>query len=96
MNSKTNKAPGIFFTYERVIILRDYLDLLVNPSSTQAYSKSYKESKTFLYPYKEDTSNTSKYFQKLIKYIIIEIIITRKINYQLKIILNSQIYKEII
>ena len=62
MNSKTNKAPGIFFTHEYIIILRDYLDLLVNPFSTQAHSKSYKESKTFLYPCKENTSNTSKYF----------------------------------
>ena len=62
MNSKTNKTPGIFFTYEYIIILRDYLNLLVNPSSTRAYSKGYKESKTFLYPYKEKASNTSKYF----------------------------------
>jgi hypothetical protein len=62
MNSKTNKAPGIFFTHKYTIILRDYLDLLVNLSSTRAYSKGYKESKTFLYSYKENTSNTSKYF----------------------------------
>ena len=62
MNSKINKAPGIFFTHERAVILRDYLDLLVDPSSTRAHSKGYKESKTFLYPYKENTSNTSKYF----------------------------------
>ena len=75
MNSKTNKAPGIFFTYEYInlktnkvlrifltheyiIILRDYLNLLVNPSSTQAYFKSYKESKKYLYLYKKDISNT--------------------------------------
>ena len=81
MNSKTNKAPGIFFTHEYTIILRDYSDSLVNSFNTQAYSKGYKESKTFLYSYKEKANNTSKYFQKLIKYIIIEIIITRKTNY---------------
>ena len=81
MNSKTNKAPGIFFTHEYIIILRDYLDSLIDSSSTRAYSKGYKESKTFLYPCKENTSTTSKYFQKLIKYIIIEIIITKKTNY---------------
>ena len=96
MNSKTNKAPGIFLTHEYIIILKDYSDSLVNPSSTRAYSKGYKESRKYLYSYKEDTSNTNKYFQKLIKYFIIEIIITRKTNYQLKIILNPQIYKEII
>ena len=89
MNSKTNKAPRIFLTYKYIIILRDYLVLLVNPSSTQVYSKSYKESKTYLYSYREDSNKTSKYFQKLIKYFIIEIIITRKSNYQLKTILNS-------
>ena len=81
MNLKTNKAPRIFFTYKYIIILRDYLDSLVNPFSTQAYSKGYKESKTFLYSYKENTSNTREYFQKLINYIIIKIIITRKTNY---------------
>ena len=81
MNSKTNKAPRIFLTYEYIIILRDYLDSLINPSSTQAYSKGYKESRKYLYLYKENTSNTSKYFQKLIKYFIIKIIITRKTNY---------------
>ena len=62
MNLKTNKAPRIFLTYKYIIILRDYLDLLVNPFSTQAYSKSYKEFKKYLYLYKKDTSNTSKYF----------------------------------
>ena len=62
MNSKTNKAPGIFFTYKHVVILRDYSDSLINPSSTQACFKGYKESKTFSYPYKEEASNTSKYF----------------------------------
>ena len=62
MNSKTNKAPGIFLTHEYIMILRDYLDSLVDPSSTRAYSKGYKESKTFSCPYRKDTSNTSKYF----------------------------------
>jgi len=62
MNSKTNKAPGIFFTHERAVILGDYLDLLVNPFNTWAYSKGYKESRKYLYLYKENTSNTSNYF----------------------------------
>jgi hypothetical protein len=62
MNLKTNKALRIFLTYKYIIILRDYSDSLVNPSSTQAHSRGYKESKKYLYLYKENTSNTSKYF----------------------------------
>jgi len=62
-------------------MLKDYSNSLVNPSSTRARSKGRGEFKTFLCPYKEDTSNTSKHFWKLIKYIIIEIIITRKTNH---------------
>ena len=62
MNSKTNRVPRIFLTYKYTIILRDYLALLVNPSSTRACSRSYEESKTYLYPYREDSSKTSKYF----------------------------------
>ena len=81
MNLKTNKAPGIFLTHEYIIILRDYLDSLINPFNTWAYSRDYEESRKYLCLYKENTSNTNKYFQKLIKYIIIKIIITRKTNY---------------
>ena len=62
MNSKTNKAPGIFFTHEHAMMLGDCSDSLVDPSSTRAYSKGHGESKTFLCPYKENTSDTSKYF----------------------------------
>ena len=81
MNLKTNKAPKIFFIHEYIIILRDYLNLLVNSFSTRAYFRSYKEFRKYLYLYREDTSNISNYFWKLIKYFIIEIIITRKTNH---------------
>ena len=79
----------MFLTYEYIIILRDYSNSLVNSFSTEAYSRNYKEFKKYLYLYKEDTNNTNNYFQKLIKYFIIKIIITKKTNYQLKTILNS-------
>ena len=81
MNSKTNRAPRIFSTHKYTVILRDYSDSLVDSSSTRAYFKGRGESKTFLCPYRKDTSNTSKHFWKLIKCVIIEIIITRKTNY---------------
>ena len=62
MNLKTNKAPRIFLTHKYIIILRDYLDSLVNPFNTWVYSRGYKESRKYLYSYKENTSNTSKCF----------------------------------
>jgi hypothetical protein len=62
MNLKSNRAPGIFLTHERTIILGDRLDSLVDPSSSRAHSKGRGESKTFLCPYKEDASDTSRHF----------------------------------
>jgi hypothetical protein len=62
MNSKSNRAPGIFLTYERAAMLGDRSDSLVDPSSARARSKGRRESKTFLCPYKEDASDTSRHF----------------------------------